>query len=184
MGGSDKGLVELAGRPLIEHVLDTLRPQVHTVLINANRNLDRYAAYGHAVIADAAEGYLGPLAGVLSGLQHMQTEFLVTVPCDAPLLAPDLVRRLYDAREAANADVVVASDGVRQQPVFMLLRAGVVPALEAYFVDGGRKVSTWLGQVRLAEADFSDSPDAFVNLNDADDSARIEARLHPTGGVR
>ena len=184
MGGEDKGLVELAGRPMVEHVLDALRPQVGTVLINANRNRDRYAAYGHPVIADSLEGYMGPLAGVLSALQHLKTEFLVTAPCDAPLVAPDLVRRLHAACVAAGADVVVATDGHRQQPVFLLLRAGVAPALEAYLAGGGRKIDAWFGQVRLAEADFSDATDTFVNVNDPDERRRIEVRLLSTTGSR
>ncbi len=182
MGGEDKGLVELLGRPMIEYVLDALRPQVGPVLINANRNLDRYAACGHPVIPDTIEGYLGPLAGVLSGLRDLQTEFLLTVPCDAPLVAPDLARRLHGACVAAAADVAVATDGRRQQPVFLLLRAGVARSLESYLAAGGRKVDTWLGQLRLAEADFSDAPETFVNVNDPGERQRLEARLLSTRG--
>jgi molybdenum cofactor guanylyltransferase len=100
MGGEDKGLVELAGRAMVEYVLDALRPQVGPLLINANRNLDRYGAYGQPVIGDTLQGYLGPLAGVLSALQRLETDFLVTAPCDAPLIAPDLVARLYAAGRA------------------------------------------------------------------------------------
>jgi molybdenum cofactor guanylyltransferase len=184
MGGEDKGLVELAGRPMIEHVLDALRPQVGSLLINANRNVDRYAAYGHPVISDTLEGYLGPLAGVLSALRHLATEYLVTAPCDAPLVAPDLALRLYQACAAADAEVVVATDGQWRQPVFLLLRAGVAPSLEAYLAGGGRKIDTWLGQVRLAEADLSDAPDTFVNVNDPDERQRIGARLLSTAGSR
>jgi molybdopterin-guanine dinucleotide biosynthesis protein A len=182
MGGADKGLVELAGRPMVEHVLDALRPQVGPLLINANRSLDRYAAYGHPVVSDTLQGYLGPLAGVLSALQRVGTEFLVTVPCDAPLVAPDLVHRLYDACITNAADVAVATDGRRQQPVFLLLRAGTAPALESYLAGGGRKIDAWFAQLRLAEADFSDALDTFVNVNDPDERQRLEARLLSTAG--
>lgn len=182
MGGEDKGLVELLGRPMIEYVLDALRPQVGAVLISANRNLDRYVAFGHPVIPDALGGYLGPLAGVLAGLRSLRTDFLLTVPCDAPLVGPDLARRLYGACVAAGADAAVATDGRRQQPVFLLLRAGVAPGLESYLAAGGRRVDTWLGRLRLAEADFSDAPDTFVNVNDADERRRLEAQLLSTGG--
>lgn len=184
MDGQDKGLVPLAGRPMVEHVLDALRPQVGAILVNANRNRERYAQYGFPVVADTLEGYLGPLAGVLSALQHLATEFMVTVPCDAPLLAPDLVSRLHAACTAHDADVAVASDGERQQPVFLLLRARVRPALQAYLAGGGRKIDAWFGQVRVAEADFSDEPDTFVNVNDRVERERIEARLLSTASPR
>jgi len=177
MAGEDKGLVDLAGRPMVEHVLDALRPQVGPLLVNANRNLDRYAAYGHPVIADALDGYQGPLAGVLSALRHIATEFLATVPCDAPLLASDLVCRLHEACVAGQADVAVATDGQRRQPVFLLLRTGVAPALETYLAGGGRKIDAWFSRLRIAEADFSDEPDAFANVNDPDERQRIEAWL-------
>lgn len=182
MGGMDKGLVELVGRPMIEHVLDALRPQVGSLLINANRNIDRYAAYGHPVVSDSLQGFMGPLAGVLTALQRLATEFLVTVPCDAPLVAPDLVGRLHAACVAKDADVAVATDGRRQQPVFLLLRAGMASSLEAYLASGGRKIDTWFAQLRLAEADFSDALDTFVNVNDPDERQRLEARLLSTAG--
>jgi molybdopterin-guanine dinucleotide biosynthesis protein A len=177
MGGLDKGLVPLAGRPLVEHVLAALRPQVREVWINANRNLDRYGAYGHPVIEDSMTGYLGPLAGVLSALQRLETGFLLTVPCDAPLLAPDLAARLHTACVAGDADLAVATDGTRQHPVFLMLRAGLAPALAAYLDGGGRKIDTWFEQIRTVEVAFADQPETFVNVNDPDERARIEARL-------
>ena len=182
MGGIDKGLVELAGRPMIEHVLHALRPQVGPLLINANRNVDRYAAYGFPVVSDTLQGFMGPLAGVLAALQRLATEFLVTVPCDAPLVASDLVGRLHAACVANDADVAVATDGRRQQPVFLLLRAGTAPSLEAYLSGGGRKIDTWFAGLRLAEADLSDALDTFVNVNDPDERQRLEARLLSTAG--
>lgn len=184
MGGGDKGLVELAGRPMIEYVLDALRPQVGSVMINANRNLERYAVYGHPVIADELEGFLGPLAGVASVLPHVATEFVLAVPCDAPLLSADLARRLVDACVAARADLAVASDGQRLQPVFMLLRSTVAPGLRAYLAGGGRKIDTWFAQVRLAQADFSDEPDCFVNVNEPAERQRIEYQLVSTRAPR
>lgn len=177
MGGEDKGFVPLAGRPLVEHVLERLRPQVRTVLINANRNFERYAAYGHPVIADAIGGYLGPLAGVASALPRIATEFMVTVPCDSPLVPADLVERLLRACLAADAEVAVATDGRRQQPVFLLLRRTVAASLDGYLASGGRKIDTWFAAVRLAEAAFDDVPDTFVNVNDPDERQRVEDRL-------
>ena len=185
MGGMDKGLVELAGRPMIEHVLDALRPQVGALLINANRNLDRYAAYGHPVVSDTLQGYMGPLAGVLSALQQLAHR----IPGDRARAT----RRWWHAtwwagstRRASrnDADVAVATDGRRQQPVFLLLRAGTAPALESYLAGGGRKIDTWFARLRLAEADFSDALDTFVNVNDPDERQRLEARLLSTAGSR
>jgi len=177
MGGLDKGLVPLAGRPMVEHVLAVLRPQVREVWINANRNQDRYGAYGHPVIEDSVAGFLGPLAGVLSALQRLETGFLLTVPCDAPLLAPDLASRLYDACVSTDADLAVASDGTRQHPVFLLLRADLTPTLAGYLDGGGRKIDTWFAQVRTVDVSFADQPETFVNVNDPDERARVEARL-------
>jgi len=184
MGGADKGLMPLAGRPMVEHVIDALRPQVGAILLSANRNQERYAATGYPVIADALDGYQGPLAGLATALRQHVTEFLVTVPCDAPLLPADLVRRLLAACEASDADVAVASDGERQQSVFLLARARVAPALEAYLAGGGRKVDAWLSRVRVAVADFSDEPGAFVNVNDPDERQRVEEQLLSTAGPR
>ena len=184
MGGEDKGLVPLAGRPMVAHVLGALRPQVGPLVINANRNLERYAAFGHPVIADAVGGFLGPLAGVFTALQRCTTEFVVTAPCDAPLVAPDLAARLYAACAASGADLAVASDGERQQPVFLLLRTSLAPSLEAYLTGGGRKIDAWFGGLRVATADFSDEPDTFVNVNDPAERQRIEARLISTAAPR
>ena len=177
MGGEDKGLVELAGRPMVDFVLDALRPQVGPVLINANRNTERYAAYGYPVINDVLQGYIGPLVGALTGLRQLQTEFMVTVPCDAPLLAPDLVERLLEGCVADDADVAVATDAKRLQPVFLLLRGRVAPALESYLAAGGRKIDAWFDDVRVATVDFSDRGDTFVNVNDADERHRVEQQL-------
>lgn len=184
MGGEDKGLVELAGRPMIWHVLEALRPQVGPLLINANRNLQRYLALGPDVVLDSLPGYLGPLAGIHSALQRLATEFLVTAPCDAPLVAPDLVQRLYGACVTASADLAVATDGARQQPVFLLLRGTVAPSLESFLASGGRKIDSWFATLRVAEADFSDEPDSFVNVNDPDERRRVEARMLSRPGRR
>jgi molybdenum cofactor guanylyltransferase len=183
MGGTDKGLMPLAGRPMVEHVMEALRPQVATILISANRNHERYARYGHPVIADALGGYQGPLAGVATALQQCTAEFLVTAPCDAPLLPPDLVVRLRTACEADDSDAAVASDGRRLQTVFLLLRCRVAPALEAYLAGGGRRVDAWLGQLRTVAVDFSDEAAAFVNVNDPDERRAVEAQLLSPGGA-
>jgi molybdenum cofactor guanylyltransferase len=180
MGGEDKGLADLAGRPMLEYVLDALRPQVGSILISANRNRDRYSAYGCPVVADGLENHPGPLAGVASALQHLATDYLLVVPCDAPLLVADLARRLHAACVATGAEAAVASDGLRVQPVFLMLRVTVAPGLQSYLAGGGRKVDAWLQQLHLAQVDFSDEPDCFVNVNEPADRHRVEARLSST----
>jgi molybdenum cofactor guanylyltransferase len=177
MGGTDKGLVELAGRPMIAHVLAALAPQVDRVLINANRNHEAYAAFGWPVIADQEEGFLGPLAGLAAGLQAAATPLVITAPCDCPALAPDLVARLYSALEGENAEIAVPFDGERLQPVFALVRRELRDSLAAYLAGGDRKIDRWFAQHRLARVDFSDRPDTFVNVNDPDERAAVEARL-------
>lgn len=177
MGGIDKGLIEVAGRPMIEFVIESLRPQVGALLINANRNLETYRRYGYPVLGDAVEGFLGPLAGVLAGLRSVRSEFLLTVPCDSPLLAPDLAARMHRAAAAAGAEIAVAHDGDRQQPVFLLLRRELAASLEAYLGGGGRKIDRWFAGHRLAEADLSARRESFINVNDAAERERVEAML-------
>ena len=177
MGGIDKGLVVLAGKPMIEHVLAGLAPQVGRVLINANRNLAQYGGYGYEVVSDTLQGYLGPLAGALSALEVIDTEFLLTVPCDSPLVAPDLAGRMYAALRLGQADLAVAHDGRRQQPVFLLLKRGLATDLEAYLASGERKIDRWFARHRVAEADLSDRPDSFINVNEPEEKQRLEALI-------
>ena len=177
MGGQDKGLVELAGRPMIAHVLAALAPQVEWILVNANRNLDRYAAFGWPVMRDDDTGFLGPLAGLAAGMRAAATPLVMTSPCDCPMLPSDLARRLHAALEASGAEIAVPHDGDRLQPVFALARRGLQPSLAAYLDSGGRKIDRWFEHHQVAEVDFSDQPDAFANVNDPNERRSIEARL-------
>lgn len=179
MGGQDKGLVELAGQPMIAHVLAVLAPQVERVIINANRNLERYAAFGWPVVADQDSGFLGPLAGLAAGLRAAETPLVLTAPCDSPLVAPDLAARLYSALEREAAEIAVPHDGERMQPVFALVRRELGDSLAAYLGGGDRKIDRWFAQHRLARVDFSDRPETFVNVNDPAERAAVEAKLAP-----
>ena len=180
MGGIDKGLVEIAGRPMIEHALAALRPQVGRLLINANRNLDTYAAYGVPVVTDTIGGFQGPLAGISAALSMVETPYLLTAPCDSPLLAPDLAACLFRALDAEQADLAVAHDGERQQPVFLLLRRELAADLQAYLEAGGRKIDRWYARHQVAAADLSHRRESFVNVNDEAEHGRIEALLATT----
>lgn len=184
MGGIDKGLVAVGGKPMVEHALAALRPQVGRMMINANRNLDTYAGYGVPVIPDTIEGFQGPLAGIFSGLAAATTRYLLTVPCDSPLVAPDLAACMFRALETEGADLAVAHDGRRQQPVFLLLRRELAPDLQAYLAGGDRKIDLWLARHKVAEADLSHRPDTFVNVNDEEEQRRVEALLATGGAAR
>lgn len=176
--GRDKGLIEVCGRPMICHVLEALRPQVEHVLINANRNLERYRTLGVPVVSDASNEFLGPLAGIASGLAAARTEWVAVVPCDSPLLTADCVPRLAAARdESERIDIAVAHDGERIQPVFALIRRRLSRSLDAFLESGGRKIDQWYEQQRVKLVDFSDIPDNFLNINRPEDRDRLEARI-------
>ncbi|MGH6635671.1 MAG: molybdenum cofactor guanylyltransferase MobA [Gammaproteobacteria bacterium] len=177
MEGEDKGLIQLAGRPLVAYVIDALYPQVGAIFINANRNQDRYAQFGYPVIADEIPGYCGPLAGIASGMQAAETEYIITSPCDSPFLPSDLVQRLANKMPQTGAEICVAHDGSRIQPVFSLISCALLPALRTYLNTGGRKVDTWYATRSMVEVDFSDAPDTFLNLNTMHELALVEARL-------
>ncbi|MES9826535.1 MAG: molybdenum cofactor guanylyltransferase MobA [Candidatus Thiodiazotropha endolucinida] len=165
MGGEDKGLIELNGRPLVQHVISAIQPQVATILINANRNQERYAAFGYPVITDSLLDYQGPLAGFITAMQAIETEHMLTLPCDGPLVPPDLVERLYEARQSAGADIAVAHDGDRLQPVYALIPKRLADSLQRYLDRGDRKIDLWYEEHRVAHADFSDIPRTFINVN-------------------
>jgi molybdopterin-guanine dinucleotide biosynthesis protein A len=163
MGGVDKGLQLLQGRPMVEHVLARLVPQVDEVVINANQNSARYAALGHRVVGDEVSGFAGPLAGLHAGLKVARTPLALTVPCDSPFLPADLVRRL--AQGLGENEVAVARTGDQAHPVFALVRASVLGNLEAFLRGGGRKIDAWYGALRHVEVRFDDEADAFRNIN-------------------
>ena len=178
MGGEDKGLVEVAGRPMVAHVLERLRPQVGTLLINANRNRARYAEIaGCPVVADRQSGYAGPLAGMASAMEAASTRFLLTAPCDAPLVSERLGPRLHQALVDERADLSVAHDGARLQPVFALIGCSLLDSLLAYLRSGERKIDRWYARHRMARADFSDAPECFSNINTPEERAALEDAL-------
>jgi len=177
-GGRDKGLIEVCGRPMIRHVLDALEPQVEEILINANRNLEAYRAFGMPVVTDANNDFLGPLAGIASGLAAARTEWVAIVPCDSPLLAVDCVDRLASAvKEDESIDIAVAHDGERIQPVFALIRRRLAASLDAFLESGGRKIDQWYGRQRMQLVDFGDIADNFLNINRPEDRDLLAARI-------
>jgi molybdopterin-guanine dinucleotide biosynthesis protein A len=176
MGGVDKGLVDLCGRPLVAWVIERLAPQTGALIINANQNVERYAAFGHPVVRDALEGFAGPLAGLHAALSAAATDWVVTVPCDSPFLPPDLVARLGDAAARGAATLAVARTFDQPHPVFALVRRGVRAHLEAFLAGGGRKIDAWYASLGVVEVAFDDEADAFRNINTAAELAAAQPR--------
>lgn len=171
MGGVDKGLVLLDGRPMVEHALARLAPQVGTLIINANQNVERYAAFGFTVCPDAIGGFAGPLAGLHAGLTQATTSHVVTVPCDSPFLPLDLVARLAAGMANASAQIAVAKTFAQPHPVFALVSRAVLTHLTAFLTAGGRKIDAWYATLALVEVAFDDEADAFRNINTAEELA-------------
>jgi molybdopterin-guanine dinucleotide biosynthesis protein A len=179
MGGVDKGLQNHRGIPLALHALLRLQPQVGALLVNANRNIGAYEALGAPVWPDPIDGFAGPLAGFLAGLEHCETPWLVTVPCDTPDFPADLVARLAEAADRAAADIAYAAtteDGREQaHPVFCLLRSALAESLIAFLNQGGRKIDAWFAQHKAVAVRFAE-PGAFFNANTIAELAQLQPR--------
>jgi len=177
MGGYDKGLMALNGRPLISYVVAALRPQVSRLIISANRHVARYERLGFRVVSDRSPSYAGPLAGVASALAVVETEYVVTAPCDSPWLAPDLASRLGRTLAAERGQVAAARCQGRLHPTFALIPGNLRDDLDEALARGQRKAEAWLRDHDLAIADFDDQPGAFINVNTPDELARAEMYL-------
>jgi molybdopterin-guanine dinucleotide biosynthesis protein A len=193
MGGVDKGLQNHLGMPLALHSLLRLQLQVGPAMLNANRNLGAYESMGVPVWPDTQADFAGPLAGMLVGLEHCETPWLVTVPCDTPNFPLDLVERLAAAAQAEGADIAMAATRepalvagtnadatadaqgqpvVQVQPVFCLLKASLLESLQAFLDSGQRKIDRWTAQHRCATVVFDDSA-AFFNANTLEELRRL-----------
>jgi molybdopterin-guanine dinucleotide biosynthesis protein A len=167
MGGVDKGLQPLRGKPMVAWAIARLKPQVDEIVINANQNLEIYAAFGYRVVPDEIGGFAGPLAGLHAGLAAATHPLSATVPCDSPFLPADLVFRLKDALQ--ENDLAVAKTGDQPHPVFVLLRSSLKRNLEAFLQGGGRKIDAWYASLKAVEVPFDDEADAFRNINTLDE---------------
>ena len=174
MGGADKGLQAFRGKPMVQHVVERLAPQVDELLVNANRNVEAYARFGYRVVADEIEGFAGPLAGFERGLAHAAGELVVTAPCDSPFLPADLVARLREALESRDAELAVAKTGSQAHPVFSLMRRSVHASLRDFLSSGQRKIDRWYGGLAVVEVAFDDEADAFLNINTLDELTGLE----------
>ncbi|MDT8370796.1 MAG: molybdenum cofactor guanylyltransferase MobA [Gammaproteobacteria bacterium] len=169
MGGHDKGLILFNHKPLISYAIKALSPQVDQLVINANRNLDSYEAFGYPVIEDSITGFCGPLAGMLSTMQTVKSDYILTAPCDSPKISLQLRQRMMETLLLQHADITVAHDGQRLQPVFCLIPTSLKDDLADFLANGDRKIDLWLARHKLALVNFSDQPDTFVNVNRPED---------------
>ena len=179
MGGVDKGLQPLRGKPMVAWVIERFAPQVDEVLINANQNLPVYAGFGHRVIPDEITGFAGPLAGLHRGLSEAAHELVATVPCDSPFLPRDLIARLRGALDRERAELAVARTGDQPHPVFCLCRRQVLPGLTDFLSSGGRKIDAWYARHKVVEVLFDDEPEAFSNVNTEDELRTFEKGALP-----
>ena len=178
MGGIDKGLIPFHGKPLIESAIEKLKPQVHTMVINANRNITKYAAYGYPVIMDETPDFSGPLAGFSAGLKACNTPNLLTSPCDSPLQPNNLAELLSAEMERGDFQLVYASSKeadskVWAQPVFCLMRANLQDSLASFLLKGDLKIDRWFKELRSSTVIFDD-PQMFANVNTPEELKSLE----------
>jgi molybdopterin-guanine dinucleotide biosynthesis protein A len=184
MAGQDKGLLEAAGRPLIGWVAERMRPQVGSLWISANRHLSAYRQHAEQVLPDQLSGFQGPLAGIAAALASASTRWLLTTPCDTPLIPPDLGERLAAGLAAGRGRLAIAADGERIHPLHALIPADISADLDAYLTEGGRSVHGWLQRHRVAVVNCADDNGAFSNANTPDELAFLVQRLEGIGHAR
>ena len=180
MGGQDKGLVTLAGKPMVAYVLQALQPLVSQCVINANRNTEAYAALAPesvSVIADSRGGHLGPLAGLSSAIAHLQNDYIFMCPCDSPFLQAQLVRDLVLQCQQQDADIAAPHDGDRLQPVFCVVNRRVSASLNRFLDSGKRKIDRWFAEHHLIEVQARDYTASFRNINTEAELAVAEQDL-------
>ncbi len=177
MGGVDKGLIMFRNKPLIESTIERLNPQVASILINANRNITKYAHYGFPVIMDETPDFSGPLAGFSIGLKHCQTPYLLTSPCDSPLLPEDLAEKMMTELESNNLDLVYASSvengKIWAQPVFCLMRNNLRESLRSFLDKGDLKIDRWFKELNSGTVIFENAL-AFANVNTPEELEALE----------
>lgn len=178
MGGVDKGLQLLGGQPLVQHAITRLAPQVGPLLLNANRHLERYAAFGLPVVPDALPDHPGPLAGMLAALEHCRTPYLMSVPCDTPHFPPDLVARLAALLQAQGAALAIPqttdADGqLRPQPVFCLMHHALRDSLARFVGEGQARINLWARQQGCVYLPCDDAQ-AFFNANTLQDLESLQ----------
>ncbi len=177
MNGNDKGLLRLLDRPMIEHVINRLSPQVDNILISANRFIEQYQQYGYKVLLDEFDDFRGPLAGMSQGLTNSESEYLLTVPCDGPLLPADLAQRMLDTALKHQVRIVLAFDGQYKQPTYNLIHHSLLDDIKHSLQCNEHKLGKWLMDHGALKVDFSDQKKAFINVNTPNDLATLAEQL-------
>jgi len=181
MDGIDKGLITLGERPMASWVAEAISPKVNNVLINANRNIEKYELIGRAfnatVVTDRHAGHIGPLAGLSAALHQSPADFVFMCPCDSPFINANIVDRLGEQCLVADADIAVAHDGVRMQPVFCFVNRRCLNSLDQYLESGERKIDRWYAQVNTVEVDCKDLAISFQNINTEEERLSAEREL-------
>ncbi|MGZ8185142.1 MAG: molybdenum cofactor guanylyltransferase MobA [Methylobacter sp.] len=176
MNYQDKGLVNYQGRPLVSYSITALAAIADRVIISANRNFDQYQQFAVPVIADLTGGFDGPLAGLLAAMIHADTDVLVVMPCDSPLIKAEHLQKLLTVRSENDAGVAVAFDGKRLHPVFLAIKTTLQQSLQDYLASGQRKMDIWIEQQKMVKVDFSNEPEIFININTMTDLSILEAK--------
>lgn len=178
MQGIDKGLVEVAGRSMAAWALAAVKPTVHQLVINANRNHDKYGLLGVSVVADNIEGHVGPLAGLSAGITALQCDYVFMCPCDSPFVDGELVSKLGMACSNSQTDIAVAHDGERMQPVFCMVKSEVLTSLNAFLLSGERKIDRWYATLNTEQVDCRQFQASFQNINTEEDRLLAEQQIN------
>ncbi len=178
MGGLDKGLINFSGKPIIEYILTAISPQCEAIIINANRHINLYKKYGHPVLTDELNDFQGPLAGFSIGLEQVTTDLVLTLPCDAPFVPHDMVQRMLTAMQKTKADIAVAHDGDRIQPVYALIKTQLAANLKTFLLSGERKIDRWYAENNTTLVDFSDVQHIFQNINTPEQQEAMQQVEH------
>jgi molybdenum cofactor guanylyltransferase len=177
MNNKDKGLIRFKGQPMVSYAIAAMNTVADQTIINANRNILEYQAFGLPVISDQTDSFDGPLAGVLTAMMSAETGVLLVVPCDSPLVKADHLRKLLSTLTETDADVAVAFDGERLHPVFLAIKLALKPSLQDYLLSGQRKMDTWLEQQKMVKTDFSTEPEIFININSMTELADLDTQV-------
>lgn len=173
MGGQDKGLIDFKGQPIVEILIGILKQQKVKIAINANRNLETYQAYGLPVINDELNDFQGPLAGFAAAMDAVDTDYILTLPCDGPLLVDNFVDLFIESQSDQHQSICVADDGERLQPVYALIRVDLLDDLLTFLKTGDRKIDRWYAQHSFAKVDFSAQKSMFANINKPEDRTAL-----------